>query len=177
MTKRSFNQPGIATFHTLAFATREAAEQAYKDFIGLGVSADDISLFVPSDPLVARRQDAALDHDIEVGGAVGAGTSALVGGAGGLLAGLGVLVIPGLGPLLAVGPVAAALTGAIMGGALGGFAGSLIGAGVAETSALVAEKHLAAGYAIITLADAAWKERIGEAAQHLPGLISVDHAS
>lgn len=109
--------------------------------------------FVPSEPARDRRQDAALDHDIDVGGEVGAGVSMLAGGAGGLLTGLGLLVIPGFGPLLAVGPVAAAPTGAITGGAVGGVAGSLIGAGVAEASALAAEKHLAAGRAIITLAD------------------------
>ncbi len=63
----------------------------------------------------------------------------LAGGAGGLFAGLGLLVIPGFGPLLVVGPVAAALTGAITGGAVGGVAGSLISAGVAEASALAAE--------------------------------------
>ncbi len=105
-----------------------------------------------------------------------AGVSMRAGGPGGLLAGLGLLVVPGFGPLLAVGPVAAALTGAITGGALGGVAGSLIGAGVAEASALAAEKHLAAGRAIMTFADAAWNERIVKAARHSPALISIDHA-
>ena len=84
-------------------------------------------------------------------------------------------MIPGFGPLLAVGPVAAALTAAITGGALGGVAGSLIGAGVAEASALAAEKHLAAGRAIVTVADAAWNERIAAAARRSPALISSDH--
>lgn len=176
MTKRSSNHTGIATFHMLAFATRGAAERAYGDFIDLGVSADDISLFMPSDPGSERRRDAALDRDIEVGGVIGAGGSALAGGAGGLLADLGLLVIPGLGPLLAVGPVAAALTGAITAGALGGVAGALIGAGVAKASALAAEKHLAAGRAIVTVADAAWNERMAEVARRSPALISIDHA-
>lgn len=133
-------------------------------------------LLCTSEPARDRRQDAAFDHDIDVGGQVGAGVSMLVGGAGGLLAGLGLLVIPGIGPLLAVGPIAAALTGAITGGALGGVTGLLIGAGVAEVSALAAEKHLAAGRAIITLAATAWNERIAEAARHLAALISIDHA-
>ncbi len=176
MSKRSSNHTGIATFHTLAFATRRAAERAYADLIGLGVSTDDVSLFVPSEPGSERRPDAALDRDIEVGGVIGAGGSALAGGAGGLLAGLGLLVIPGVGPLLAVGPVAAALTGAITAGALGGVAGALIGAGAAEASALATEKHLAAGRAIVTVADAAWDERIAEAARRSPALMSIDHA-
>ena len=88
MTKSS-NDPGIATFHTLAFATREAAAATYRDFISLGISPDDITLFVPSDPAADRQQDATFDHDIDVGGAVGAGATALAGGAGGLLTGLG----------------------------------------------------------------------------------------
>ncbi len=175
MTKRTLSHPGAAPFHTLAFKTRKAAERAYEAFIELGVSPNDISLFVPSDP-AERQLDAALDHDIDVGGAVGAGISAIAGGAGGVLAGLGLLVIPGFGPLLAVGPVAAALTGAITGGAVGGVAGSLVGAGVAEASALTAQKHLTAGRAIVTLADAAWNEQIAEAARRLPSRIDGDHA-
>lgn len=86
------------------------------------------------------------------------------------------LVVPGFGPLLAVGPVAAALSGAITGGALGGFAGSLIGAGVFEPSALAAEKYLVAGRAIVTVANAAWNERISEAARRSSALISIDYA-
>lgn len=161
-------------FHTLAFGARRAAEQAYEHLIGLGVSPDDLSLFAHAEPHDDPRREETLDRDIDVGGAAGAGLSALAGGASGLLAALGVLVIPGFGPLLAVGPVAAVLTGAIAGGAVGGFAGALAGAGVSEASALVAEQHLAAGRAIITVADAAWTEGIATAARRFPALIGVD---
>ncbi len=176
MVQNHLDQQGMGTFHTLAFATREAAEEAYEDLVGLGVAPNDISLFVHAEPSGDRQRDAVLDHDIDVGGAVGAGASALAGGAGGLFVGLGLLVVPGFGPLLAVGPIAAALTGAIMGGSLGGVAGSLIGAGVFEASALAAEKHLMAGHAIVTVADVAWNERVSEAARRSPALISIDHA-
>ncbi len=175
MEKNHLEQQDTATFHTLAFATRKAAEEAYEDLVGLGVSPNDISLFVHAEPFGDRQRDAVLGHDIDVGGAVGAGASALAGGAGGLFAGLGLLAVPGFGPLLPVGPIAAALTGAIMGGLLGGVAGSLIGAGVFEASALAAGKHLAAGHAIVTVADAAWNERLSEAARRSPALISIDH--
>lgn len=175
MTNRP-DQPDAAGFHTLAFATRQAAEQAYEAFIGLGVSPDDVNLFVHAISPEDRHRDAAPDHDIDVGGAVGAGASAIAGGAGGLLASLGLLVIPGFGPLLAVGPLAAALTGAITGGALGGFAGSLAGLGVSDASALVAQKHLAAGRAIVVLAAGAWSDRVAEAARRLPALIFIDPA-
>ncbi len=176
MSELSPDRPDLATFHILAFPAREAAEQTYEDLIGLGVSPDDISLFVHAKPPERPRQEAALDHDIDVGGKVGAGVSAFTGGAVGLMTGLGLLVVPGIGPLLAVGPLAAALTGAITGGALGGVAGSLIGAGVAEASALAAERHLVAGRSIVTLVDTAWTAEISQAARRSPALIGIDPA-
>ncbi len=174
MSGHSPDRPGSDTFHTLAFATREAAEHAYDGFIGMGASPEHISLFVHTDPFEQRRREDALDHDIDVGGVAGAGAASFAGGVGGLLAGLGLLVVPGFGPLLAVGPIAGALTGAVTGGALGGFAGSLIGVGLSEASAFAVEKHLAAGHAIIVIAGAAWSEEIADATQRLSGLIDID---
>ncbi|ERI14272.1 hypothetical protein [Brucella intermedia] len=70
---------------------------------------------------------------------VAAGTGALVGGTAGLLTGLGLMAIPGLGPIVAAGWLASTLTGAVSGAAIGGIAGnvcrSLIEAGVSETDA------------------------------------------
>lgn len=70
---------------------------------------------------------------------VAAGTGALVGGTAGLLTGLGLMAIPGLGPIVAAGWLASTLTGAMSGAAVGGIAGrvyrSLIEAGVSETDA------------------------------------------
>ncbi|MFW2850769.1 hypothetical protein ACM61V_02435 [Sphingomonas sp. TX0543] len=174
MSEQSPDSPEPGPFHVLAFATRDAAEHAYEDLVGMGVSPGHINLFVHTDPIEKRRRDDTLDHDIETGGAVGAGAASFAGGVGGLLAGLGLLVVPGFGPLLAVGPIAGALTGAITAGALGGLAGSLIGVGVAEASALAAEKHLKAGHAIIVVAGSAWNEEVANAAQCSSGLIDVD---
>ncbi len=53
----------------------------------------------------------------------------------GLLAGIGALAIPGIGPLIAAGPIMAALAGAGVGGALGGIGGALIGLGIPEYEA------------------------------------------
>jgi hypothetical protein len=69
------------------------------------------------------------------GAAAGAGTGAVVGGVLGWLAGIGALAIPGLGPLIAAGPIVAALAGAGAGGAVGGLTGALIGLGVPEYEA------------------------------------------
>lgn len=176
MTDHPQGRPQPATFHTLAFTTREAAVRAYDDFVTMGVSPEQISLFLHPDSPRKRAGDDSLDHDIDVGGVAGASAASFAGGISGLLAGLGLLVVPGFGPLLAVGPIAGALTGAITGGALGGFAGSLVGAGVSEVSAFAAEKHLAAGHAIIVIADAAWSERIASAAQRSPDLIAIHDA-
>jgi len=69
------------------------------------------------------------------GATAGAGTGAVVGGALGWLAGIGALAIPGLGPLIAAGPIMAVLAGAGVGGAVGGVAGALVGMGIPEYEA------------------------------------------
>ncbi|MBV9341218.1 MAG: DUF3341 domain-containing protein, partial [Acidobacteria bacterium] len=69
------------------------------------------------------------------GTATGAGTGAVIGGTLGWLAGIGALAIPGVGPLIAAGPIVAALTGVGVGGAIGGISGALIGMGIPEYEA------------------------------------------
>jgi hypothetical protein len=59
----------------------------------------------------------------------------LIGGTLGLLAGIGLLAIPGVGPLIAAGPIMAALAGLGVGGAVGGFTGALVGMGIPEYEA------------------------------------------
>jgi hypothetical protein len=53
----------------------------------------------------------------------------------GWLAGIGALAIPGVGPLIAAGPIVAALAGVGVGGTLGGVAGALVGLGIPEYEA------------------------------------------
>ncbi len=55
MDKNSSDQPDTATFRNLAFATRKAAGQAYEDISNLGVSPDDVSLFVHAWATRCRR--------------------------------------------------------------------------------------------------------------------------
>ena len=69
------------------------------------------------------------------GAAAGAGSGAVLGGTLGLLAGIGALAIPGVGPLIAAGPIMATLAGIGVGGAVGGFTGALIGIGIPEYEA------------------------------------------
>lgn len=77
-------------------------------------------------PLGDRNRDG--ENDVADGAGKGATTGGLIGGAGGLLAGLGMLAIPGLGPVVAAGWLASTAVGAAAGAAVGGAAGGLLGA-------------------------------------------------
>lgn len=88
------------------------------------------------------------------GASTGAGTGAtlgtVLGGGAGLLAGLGSLAIPGVGPIVAAGWLVAALTGAGVGAAAGGLVGSLTGAGVSEADAQTYQEHVNQGGTLVT---------------------------
>lgn len=71
----------------------------------------------------------------------GIATGGAIGGAAGLLAGVGALAVPGIGPILAVGPIAAALSGAVTGGVAGG----LIDWGIPEDTGRRYEEFIKAG--------------------------------
>ncbi|MGW8956040.1 hypothetical protein [Paenibacillus sp. NPDC055715] len=75
------------------------------------------------------------------GVATGAATGGVVGGGAGLLVGIGAFAIPGIGPILAAGPIAATLTGA----AVGAGAGGLVGLGIPEDDARQHETYVNQG--------------------------------
>ncbi|HSK70009.1 MAG TPA: general stress protein, partial [Candidatus Limnocylindria bacterium] len=83
------------------------------------------------------------------GAATGAVTGGLIGGIGALLASLGVLAIPGVGPFLAAGPIVAALGGGAAGAAVGGVVGALIGLGVDKGDAENYEHALERGDVLV----------------------------
>ncbi len=93
--------------------------------------------------------------DPEQGAATGAGTGAslgtVLGGGAGLLAGIGALAIPGIGPLVAAGWLVAALTGAGVGAAAGGLLGSLTGAGISEADAQTYQEGVSSGGTLVTV--------------------------
>ena len=99
-----------------------------------GFSNSDISVLMPDR---SGTKDFAVDNSTKApeGAATGAGTGAVLGGGLGWLAGIGALAIPGLGPLIAAGPIMAALTGAAVGGTVGGLTGALVGMGIPEYEA------------------------------------------
>jgi hypothetical protein len=83
--------------------------------------------------------------------AAGTASGALLGGITGFLLGLGTLAIPGLGPVLAAGPIAAALGGAAIGAAGGGLIGALIDAGVPEEYASAYATDVERGHVLVTV--------------------------
>ena len=113
-------------------ATLETAVDALR---AAGFRASDISAVLPERDRTTRD----LAHEVHTkapeGIAAGAGTGAAVGGVLGWLVGIGALAIPGVGPLVAAGPIVAALAGAGAAGAAGGLVGGLVGAGMPEIEA------------------------------------------
>lgn len=106
------------------------ATTAVRELESLGVSHDDISI-VASNADKRHGEHVEQDHDgVDDHGDVsrGVSTGAVVGGAGGLLAGLGLLAIPGLGPIVAAGWLAATAAGAGIGAAGGAATGGIVGA-------------------------------------------------
>jgi uncharacterized protein (TIGR02271 family) len=81
----------------------------------------------------------------------GAATGAVVGGLGGLLLGLGALAIPGIGPIIAAGPIMSALVGAGVGAAVGGLVGALTEAGVPEEQAGYYAEGVRRGSTLVTV--------------------------
>ena len=109
-----------------------------------GFTPSDISILAPD-----RSGVRELGHENATkapeGAAAGAGTGAILGGALGWLAGIGALAIPGVGPLIAAGPILAALSGAAVGGTVGGLTGALVGLGIPEYEAQQYEARLRQG--------------------------------
>jgi hypothetical protein len=85
----------------------------------------------------------------------------VIGGTLGWLAGIGLLTIPGIGPLVAAGPIVAALAGAGAVGALGGIAGALAGMGIPEYEAKRYEGRVRKGGILLSVHadDSAWTNR------------------
>lgn len=115
-----------------------------------GFAESDISALFPDK--AGTRDFAHEKHTKAPEGAVaGAGTGGVAGGTLGLLAGIGALAIPGFGPLIAAGPLLAALSGAAVGAAVGGITGALIGMGIPELEAKQYEGKIKDGNILISV--------------------------
>ncbi|MBX2997275.1 MAG: DUF2382 domain-containing protein [Caldilineaceae bacterium] len=109
------------------------AQQVVDALINQGFKRDNISLIArDADEEYASYVDR---DDTSTQAAEGAGLGAVIGGIGGLLVGLGALAIPGVGPVIAAGPIVAGLTGAGIGAVAGGVIGALVDMGLPEEEA------------------------------------------
>src|SRR6202166_1434612 len=132
------------------YSTRNGAEQAANSLINARFSSGDISVLLPEN-LGAREIGTEKATKAPEGATTGAGTGAILGGALGLLAGIGALAIPGVGPLIAAGPIVAALAGMGVGGAVGGITGALLGLGIPEYEAKRYEGRLLKGGILVSV--------------------------
>lgn len=125
------------------FESRERAREAIEALQEEGFSEEDLSIIARQDQGQGQGQGGGgngggdLTDDITQGAAWGGGLGAL----GGLLAGAGALAIPGIGPILAAGPLAAGLSGAVA----GGIAGGLIDLGIPEDAGQQFEEDVKQG--------------------------------
>jgi hypothetical protein len=116
------------------FPTRTAAESAVDQLTTAGFSNDDVSVLM-SDKQGSKDFATEKNTKAPEGTVTGVGVGGVVGGTLGLLAGIGALAIPGVGPLIAAGPIMASLAGLGIGGAVGGLVGALVGMGIPEYEA------------------------------------------
>ncbi|WP_340023309.1 general stress protein [Paenibacillus sp. FSL K6-1096] len=134
------------------FDTEQEATRAIESLQAQGIKSDEISVITRD-----RDEQKSISEDTGTmapeGVATGAATGGVVGGVAGLLAGIGALAIPGIGPILAAGPIAATLTGAAVGVGAGGLVGGLIGLGIPEDEAREYEGYIDSGKILVLVDD------------------------
>ena len=116
------------------YGNRTSAEQAVDRLLADGFRNEDISVLMQDN---TGTKDFAHEKDTKApeGTTTGVVAGGAIGGTLGLLAGIGALAIPGLGPFIAAGPIMGALAGLGSGGMVGGVVGALIGMGIPEYEA------------------------------------------
>lgn len=140
------------------FNTEREASQAVEALKQHGFQPEEISVVTQDrDELRAIREETG--SKAPEGVAAGAATGGVMGGVVGLLAGIGALAIPGIGPILAAGPIAATFTGAAIGAGAGGLVGGLVGMGIPEEDARQYEEYVRGGK-ILLLVDASDRDSV-----------------
>jgi hypothetical protein len=158
------------------FRDRLSVERAVDKLKIEGFQARDVSALFPYDE---TTRDFAIEKETKApeGASTGAGTGAVLGGILGWLTGAGLLTIPGIGPVLAAGPLATSLLAGIgLGGAIGGIAGALVGMGVPEYEANRYEGMVKEGGILLSIhtIDSEWE---GKAKDILKSTGAIDVAS
>src|ERR1700686_900565 len=142
------------------FKSRVAAEGCIDQLLASGFRNDDISVLAP-DQDATRELATEKNTKAPEGATTGATTGGVVGGTLGLLAGIGALAIPGLGPFIAAGPIMGALAGLGVGAAAGGLIGALVGMGIPEYEAKRYEGRVKDGGILISVHcdDSEWVDK------------------
>jgi len=130
-------------------ASQSLANSIVSSLKSRGFSDNDISVLFPDK---SSTRDFAHEKGTKApeGATAGAGAGGVVGGTLGLLAGIGLLAIPGVGPFIAAGPIMGALSGMAVGATIGGIAGALIGMGIPEIEAKRYEGKIKDGNILIS---------------------------
>ena len=132
------------------YPNQPAVEAAIDGLRNAGFRNTDISVLFPDNQ---GTKDFAVHKDTKApeGATAGGLTGGVIGGALGWLAGIGALAIPGVGPLIAAGPILGALAGIGVGGAIGGIAGALVGMGIPEYEAKRYEGRIRKGGILLSV--------------------------
>lgn len=132
------------------FSTQVEVERAVDLLIAADFPSSAISVLLPDS---RSTRDFAHEKHTKApeGTAAGATVGGVVGGTLGVLAGIGALAIPGIGPLIAAGPIVAGLAGLGAGGAVGGLVGALVGMGVPEYEAKRYEGRVKSGGTLLSV--------------------------
>jgi hypothetical protein len=157
------------------YKSAEHAERAVDSLIAAGYASSAISVLLPD---TRSTKEFAHEKDTKApeGTTVGATTGGVVGGALGVLAGIGALAIPGVGPFIAAGPIMAGLAGLGVGGAVGGLVGALVGMGIPEYEAKRYEGRVKGGGTLLSV-HCDTSEQISRAKDLLKGTGAEDIAS
>src|ERR1700689_2312726 len=132
------------------YPTRSAVENAASALASGGFPVADISVLLP-ESLGAKDMGTEKSTKAPEGAAAGVAAGGVIGGTLGVLAGVGLLAIPGLGPFIAAGPIMAGLAGLGVGGTVGGLTGALIGMGIPEYEAKRYEGRLKKGGILLSV--------------------------
>jgi hypothetical protein len=157
------------------YKTAEHAERAVDSLIAAGFPSSNISVLLP-DTRSTKEFAHQKDTKAPEGTTTGVTAGGLVGGTLGVLAGIGALAIPGVGPLIAAGPIMAGLAGLGVGGAVGGLVGALVGMGIPEYEAKRYEGHVKGGGTLLSV-HCDTSEQISRAKDLLKGTGATDVAS
>lgn len=132
------------------FSSRSQAEQGVDALVASGFRSDDISVLAP-DQESSKQFAAEKNTKAPEGTTTGATAGGALGGTLGLLAGIGALAIPGVGPFIAAGPIMGALAGLGVGAATGGLIGALVGMGIPEYEAKRYEGRVKEGGILVSV--------------------------